>query len=117
MSGVKGKSGGRRPNSGRKRKDRATSDDTKANWIKAAAMIKKTTGKTMEDHACLVAIDPDIQSSVRASIFKIYNEALIVRETKQDINIPDRTYGLVIGLPPILRPDPALEIVKGGKTK
>ena len=117
MSGVKGKSGGKRQNSGRKRKDRTTSDDTKQNWLDSSAMIKKKTGMTMEDHACLMAIDPDIQASVRASIFKIRNEALIVRETKQDINIPDRTYGPVIGLPPILRPDPALEIVKGGKTK
>jgi hypothetical protein len=110
MSGVKGKSGGKRPNSGRKRQDKNTSDKVKASWLAAARRIKRETGGTVEYHALKMALDPDIQDSVRASVFKIYSQSLIVKETKQDVSVSDRKFGPVIGLPPILREDPALEI-------
>ena len=116
MSGVKGKSGGKRPNSGRKREVKTTSEEIKANWLAAARKIKRESGETVEYHALKMILDKDIQDSVRASIFKVYNEALIIRETKQDVIVKDQVCGPRIGLPP-MREDSALKVVAGGTVK
>ena len=107
--------GGKRKNqTGRPRKIKTTSEKAKQRWMAAAQKIKKETGETIEYHALKMVLDPDEQGSVKASILKTYNEALIVKETKQDVNVTEK-YGPRIGLPPVRRKDPALEVVKGGK--
>ena len=113
MANVKGKHGGARPNSGPKPKQKTTSERVKRNWLAAARKIKKETGKTVEEHALRMVLDPDVQDTVKASIIKHYNEALIIKETIQDMTVTKKD-GPAIGLPPI-KEDPALKVVKGGK--
>ena len=91
--------GGARPGAGRPRKKKTTSEKVKFNWLAAARKIKKETGITIEEHALRMAIDPNVQAAVRASVFKTYNEALIVRESIQDVNVTT-VEGPAIGLPP-----------------
>ena len=55
--------------------------------------------------------DDDVPHMAKAAIAKIYNEALITKESAQSISV-SKQVGPTIGLPPI-REDPALKVVKG----
>jgi hypothetical protein len=115
MSGVKGRSGGYRPGAGRPKKVKATSTRIKNNYIKAARKLAKEFGMPVEEAMLRMVYDPDVQDSVKASIMKSYNDALIAREVDQHVNVASQE-GPAIMLPPML-PDPALAVVDGGKGK
>lgn len=103
--------GGKRAGAGRPRQTKTVSEKVKKGWIIAARKIKKEKGMSIEEIALRMLLDPDIQDTVKASIIKIYNDALIVKtsETTQHV---DHTHGPAVGLPPV-REDPAkLKVVK-----
>ena len=55
--------------------------------------------------------DENVQDTVKASVAKTYNEALISRTTEQNIKVEKQQVGPAVILPP-LREDPALKVVK-----
>jgi len=76
------------------------SEAVKKAYIKAAKIIEKETGRTIEEHYLRMSIDPDVQPAARAAFAKLYNEALLIKESEQTIN--DKRQGPTIGLPPIM---------------
>ena len=114
MSGKpKGSWGGKRENqTGRPRK-RNISDVVKANYLKAARKLAKEFGMPIEEAVMRLAYDPDTQDTVKVAVIKAYNEALLVKETEQKVEIT-KNQGLVIGLPE-MEEDPALKVIQGGK--
>lgn len=92
--------GGARAGAGRKPKSRQHSEKTKSNYVKAAAKIAKETGMTVEEHYLRMSIDPDVQPAARAAFAKLYNEAMIVKESEQTIKTTQQ--GPMIGLPPVM---------------
>jgi hypothetical protein len=105
--------GGKRAGSGPKKKEKGSSEYVKDNYITAAEKLAKKHKKTIEEALLEMMFDQDVQDTVKASIAKTYNDALISRETEQNINVTQNS-GPAIGLPPS-REDPALKVVKGGK--
>jgi hypothetical protein len=80
------------------------SEAVKKAYIKAAKAIEKETGRTIEEHYLRMSIDPDVQPAARAAFAKLYNEALLIKESEQTIN--DKRTGPTIGLPPIMEQPP-----------
>ena len=68
---------------GRPRVIKSHSEKVKLNYQKAAAKIEKETGMSMEEHFLRAAIDTDMHPGSRAAFAKLYNEALLIKETKQ----------------------------------
>jgi valyl-tRNA synthetase len=90
---------------GRPKTVKKYSDMVKNNYLKAAKKIAKETGKTVEEHYLRMSIDPQVQASVRHAFGKLYNEALLIKESEQTIN--DKRSGPSIGLPPMDKRPPA----------
>ena len=105
MAGVKGRSGGYRPGAGRPRKKKTISEKVKNNYLKAARELAKEYGEPIEKAVLRLIYEGDVQDSVKASILKAYNEALLIRETEKDVNV-NFNRGPLIGLPE-MKPDPA----------
>lgn len=106
--------GGKRKNqTGRPPKKKTTSERIKNNYIKAARKLAKEYGKPLEEAVLGMVYDSKVQDTVKVAILKAYNEALLVKETKQDVHINENR-GPRIGLPE-MKPDPALKVVEGGK--
>ena len=76
------------------------SEAVKKAYIKAAKAIEKETGRTIEEHYLRMSIDPEVQPAARAAFAKLYNEALLIKESEQTIN--DTRQGPTIGLPPTI---------------
>jgi len=115
MAGIKGRSGGYRPGAGRPRKKKTVSEKVKAAYLKAARELAREYGEPIEKAVLRLVFKDDVQDSVKASVMKTYNEALLVRESKKDIDInPNR--GPAIFLPEIM-PDPSLALVKKDEPK
>jgi hypothetical protein len=70
---------------GRPKKIRNYSEEVKQKYLKAAEKIEKETGMTIEEHFLRAAIDQDMHPGSRAAFAKLYNEALLIKETKQTI--------------------------------
>ena len=87
---------------GRPKKSRIYSEAVKRNWQVAAKKIKAETGMTVEEYLLRLLISPDTQDAVKVGIAKLYNEALLVRESEQTIN--DGRTAPMIGLPERKRP-------------
>lgn len=113
MAGIKGRTGGARPGAGRPRKVKTVSQKIKNNYLKAARKLSKEFGMTFEEAMLRMAFDDKTQDSVRASIMKSYNEAMISKEVDKHITVT-KDRGMAVRLPP-KQPDPAFEILKGGK--
>ena len=75
--------GGAREGSGPKPKERNHSEKTKKRWSQAAEKILKETGMSVEEHWLRMSIAENVQAAVRSSFAKLYNEALLVKESKQ----------------------------------
>ena len=106
--------GGKRKNqTGRPPIIKTTSERIKNNYIKAANKLKKQYGIPLEEAVLGMVYDKKVQDTVKVAILKAYNEALLVKETEQNVNI-NETRGPRIGLPE-MKPDPALSLIKGGK--
>ena len=76
------------------------SEAVKKAYIKAAKRIEKETGMSIEEHYLRMSIDASVQPAARAAFAKLYNEALLIKESEQTIN--DKRQGPQIGLPPII---------------
>jgi hypothetical protein len=105
MAGIKGRSGGYRPGAGRPRKKKTVSEKVKNNYLKAARELAKEYGEPIEKAVLRLIYKDDVQDSVRASVLKAYNEALLIKETEKDVNV-NMNRGPAIYLPE-MRPDPA----------
>lgn len=106
--------GGKRPNqTGRPKKKKTISERIKNNYIKAAEELAKEEGVTIEKALLSMVYSDKVQDAVKVAILKAYNEALLVKESEQAINVNENR-GPVIGLPP-RKEDPALTIVEGSK--
>ena len=136
MAGVKGRSGGPRPNSGRPRKVKTVSERTKKAILKAARELAKEHGMSLEKAMLSLCFKDNVQDSVRASVWKSYLESMVAKESKKEIDVNEerscgptifrtndrgemvitRRVSSPIALPE-MRPDPALEVVKGGQHK
>jgi hypothetical protein len=84
---------------GRPKTVKRYSDRVKNNYLKAAAKIAKETGMPVEEHYLRMSIDPGVQAAVRSAFAKLYNEALLIKESEQTIT--DKRSGPSIGLPPM----------------
>jgi len=114
MAGIKGKSGGSRPGAGRPRKKKTISEKVKANYLKAARELAKEYGEPIEKAVLRLIYKNDVQDSVKASVLKAYNEALLIKESEKNVNV-NANQGPKIGLPE-MKPDPAKLIpIKGNK--
>ena len=105
MAGTKGRSGGSRSGSGRPRKKKTISEKVKNNYLKAARELAREYGEPIEKAVLRLVYEDKIQDSVKVAILKAYNEALLIKETEQDVNI-NPNQGPLIGLPE-MKPDPA----------
>ena len=76
------------------------SEAVKKAYLKAARKIEKETGMSIEEHYLRMSIDPNVQPAARAAFAKLYNEALLIKESEQTIN--DKRQGPMIGLPPVM---------------
>ena len=85
---------------GRPKTVKRYSEAVKKAYIHAAAQIKKETGWSVEEHYLRMSIDPSVQPAARAAFAKLYNEALLIKESEQTIN--DTRQGPTIGLPPTI---------------
>lgn len=99
MSTKKENRGGAREGSGPKKKIKKYSEAVKRRYELAAKKIEKETGQSIEEHYLRMSIDPDVQPAARAAFAKLYNEALLVKESEHTLN--DNRQGPVIGLPPV----------------
>ena len=113
MAGTKGRSGGKRVGAGRKREKKTTSEGVKNNYVKAAKKIAKEMGMTIEEAYLLMIFNPKVQDTVKASIMKSYNDAMISKESIQNLTVT-KDRGMAVRLPP-KKEDPALKVVKGSK--
>lgn len=98
---------------GRPKKKRNVSETIKSNYIKAAKQLAKEYGYTLEYAMLNMIYDKTIQDTVKASIMKSYNEAMIVKESQKEIKVTD-TRPPSVYLPD-MDGDPALKLVEGGK--
>jgi hypothetical protein len=117
MAGKKNRSGGARKGSGPKPKpkERNYSDEFKDAVVKYAKELAIEYKEPIEKAFLRMMYDDDVQDTVKSSIFKVYAEVLLVKETKKDVNIKGELKPMVIGLPE-KQPDPAKLIpIKGGK--
>ena len=138
MAGVKGRSGGPRPNSGRPRKVKTVSEKVKKSILKAARELAKEHGMSLEKAMLRLCFDDNVQDSVRASIWKSYLESMVAKESKQEVGLNNKRNScgpaifkinergervIIAGDPyspialPEIMPDPALQIIKGEQPK
>ena len=115
MAGVKGRSGsgGARPGAGGPKKDRTVSDVVKAGILKAAKRLKKKYKIPIEEAMLELVYDKKTQAAVKASVFKVYIDALVAKESDKNVNFTG-AQAPAISLPP-RREDPALKVHEGGK--
>jgi len=117
MAGKKGQKGGggARKGAGQPKKPpNEYSRDVKAKYIQAAKKLQKEFGYGIEECILRLLYSDDIQDTVKVGIVKLYNDVLVIRETKQEINT-NQNSAPAIRLPP-RKADPAKIIpIKGGK--
>src|SRR5512137_832240 len=89
---------------GRPKTVKQYSERVKKNWLAAAKRITEETGKTIEEHLLRMLIDPNTQDTSKVGIGKLYNEALLIKESEQTIN--QKGQGPTIGLPPVMTKPP-----------
>ena len=105
--------GGKRENqTGRPRKIKTVSEKIKLNYQKAALKLAKEHGISIEMQLLSMVYSDDVQDTVKASIMKSYNDAMISKEIEQNINV-NKVDGPAIELPAVRGEDPALKLVKG----
>ena len=86
MEKKKDNRGGKRRNqTGRPPVIKSHSEKVKKAYQDAAKKIEKETGMTVEEHFLRAAIDTDLHPGSRAAFAKLYNEALLIKETKSTI--------------------------------
>ncbi len=112
----KDRRGGARPGAGRKPKQkdaRGLSDQLKNSIVTAAQELAKEYGEPIEKAMLRLVYRDDIQDTVKSSVFKVYLEAMIVKESEQKIDVSTKKEGPTVYLPE-KKPDIALEVIEGG---
>lgn len=113
--GQKDARGGAREGAGRpKGEARVMSDALKGRILQAAEELAKERGITIEKAYLSMLYEKKVMDTAKASIFKTYVDALLVRESSQEVQVEKRELGPQIYLPK-MDEDPALRVVKGGK--
>jgi len=80
--------GGYRNGAGRPYKKKTVSEKIKNNYSKAARKLaKEHDGETIEYAVLKLLYKSDVQDSVKASIIKTYNEAMITKETDLNVDV------------------------------
>jgi hypothetical protein len=106
--------GGAREGAGRKEKQ-VLSEIVKNRILEAAEKLATKNKQTIEEAMMEMVFDPKVQDSVKTSIFKIYLDASVVKESKSSKEITARK-GPNVYLPES-RKDPAKLIsINGGKS-
>ena len=108
----RGKKKGSGPKKGAKYDKGSQSENRKLSIQAAIDKLADETGMTLDEAMVRMCYDNKVQGSVRASVYKSVLEATVAKETKQDTTI--RADGPQMYLPE-LQPDPALEVIQGGK--
>ena len=81
----KGTWGGAREGSGPKPKKKEYSESVKNAYMVAAEKLAKKHKKPIEEALLSMVYDKDVQDSVKASIMKTYNEAMIIKATEKTV--------------------------------
>ena len=116
MAGKKGKSGGKRANSGPKPKEaRNFSIDVKNRVLKAAEELAKEYGEPIEKAFMRLLYSDNIQDTVKASVAKWYADILVIKESETTTTHKTKTTPEIYL--PKEREDPAKIIpIDGGKS-
>ena len=103
--------GGAREGSGAKKISKIYSEKIKKRWLKAANKLSKEFGFSIEESALRLIYDDKVSSSSKASILKVYNDVLVIKETESSSTV-EKVQTPKIYLPE-KRSDPAkLTVVK-----
>ena len=97
---------------GRPKVKKSISATVKNKYIAAAEKLAKEHGVTLEYQMLSMIFDSNIQDTVKASIMKTYNDAMIIRESESKIIKEDRTPKIYL---PEEDEDQGLTVVRGGK--
>ena len=113
MAGIKGRSGGKRPGSGRKPKEpKEFCEELKERVLLAVKNIEKDLGCSYEEAVLRKSVKEDCPPQATATIFRTYCELFSKKETKNEDEDKDtRPRGPMIYLPAITEEDPALKVV------
>jgi hypothetical protein len=111
MAGIKGKSGGARPNAGRPKKTLTQQQVSKI--IKAVEKKGKENGISWSDSFAEMLFDPVANYRERLQAFRLFMEITISKSIEQNINV-NKNQAPKIYLPE-KRPDPAKVIPIQGK--
>ena len=113
MAGIKGKSGGKRPGSGRKPKEpKEFCEELRERVLLAVKNIEKDLGCSYEEAVLRKSVKEDCPPQATATIFRTYCELFSKKETKnEDEDKNTRPRGPTIYLPAIMDEDPAKKVV------
>jgi hypothetical protein len=115
MAAKKENRGGKRPGAGRKKTVKPPiSELVKARFVAAAERLAKEKSETLEYKVLSMIWEDKVQDTTKVGILKAYLEALVVRETKQEVT--KREVGPNIYLPKTDK-DPAKVVVLDGGIK
>lgn len=108
--------GGARAGSGRKPKYMMT-DTQVRNMMKTARKKAKEYGRTLDEVLIDIAYGKEGKPTVKEQLaaIQIFKSHTMAKQSEQNITV-SKDRGMAVRLPP-KRPDPALQIVKGGKTE
>ena len=116
MAGKKGQKSGTnkpKPGAGRPPKPKPDySDAFRDRFENIVTRLKKKHGKDILEAALEMMYDGDVQDTVKVSILKAYMEMNTVKRSEKKIETTE--HKPLVRLPP-LEPDPALEVIDGGK--
>jgi hypothetical protein len=114
MAGKKGRSGGKREGAGRPRNPKPDYDaDFREYCENARIKVEQDNGQSIAEAVFSMIFNPDIQDTVKVSIWNKYCEMNTVKKSESDVNVT-RNDGPAIGLPE-MDEDSALKVVDGGK--
>ncbi len=85
MAGKQENRGGARAGSGPKPKKRIYSEKVKARYVKAARELAVKYGMPPEKAIMELIYNPKVQDAVRVAAMKLYNEALLVKESDMTV--------------------------------
>jgi len=111
-----GRWGGRRENAGRKPKY-MMSDYMVKNMLQAARKRARETGKTLDDVLLDIAYNENGEAKVKEQLtaISIFKAHTMSKTSEQHISVQkDDGMRIAVRLPP-KKPDPALEVFRGGK--
>jgi hypothetical protein len=61
------------------------SEAVKRNWLRAARKLAREFGMSVEEYLLRMLFDDQVQDTAKIAIGKLYNEALLIKESKQTV--------------------------------